>query len=112
MKREGVRGSCTVQRMVCIHIKPHFSVWVGFSVLVVGNTVTFSNQFSWHAGWWEREEKVSQNSCRALCASYQEAGYVAVLGNLEHLYISCLGRKGIYETMNYSASGSTACFLS
>lgn len=106
-----MRGSRTVRRMVCIHIKPHSSIWVGFSILVVGNTVIFSNQFSWHAGWWEREEKASQNSCRALCTSYQEAGYVAVLGNLEQLGISSLDRNGVYQTMNYSARYSAACFL-
>lgn len=100
-----------MQGMVCIHIKPHFSVCVGFSILVVGSTVIFSNQISWHAGWQEREEEASQNNCRALCTSYQEAGYVAVLGNLEHFGISSLHRNGVYLTMNYSARYSAAFFL-
>ena len=111
MKREGVRGSRTVQRMVYIHVKLRFSIWVGFSTLVVVNTVIFSSQFSWHASWWEREEKASLNSCRALSTSYQEAAYVAVLGNLEHLGISSLDKNGVYQTMNYSARYSIACFL-
>jgi len=80
MKKERVRGIQTMQRMVCIHIKPNFSVWVGFSIFVVGNTVTFSNLFTWHAVWWEREEKGRQNSCRVLCTHYQVTRYVSSVG--------------------------------
>lgn len=50
-------GRATVQKMVCIHTEHHSSIGVGFSVLAVGNTVTFSNHVSWHAGRWGREEK-------------------------------------------------------
>lgn len=51
-----------MQRIIYIHVKPCFSIWVGVSVLVWGSTVVYSNQFSWHAAWWEMEEAPRQGT--------------------------------------------------